>query len=602
MEERTNEEPESQEKALSHARHELRTPLNQIIGYSEMLKEEAEEAGHESFIPDLDKINAAGRRLVALIDDLLQPSRVEIRFAPPEAEEEAAGSISAPPGESGLSAPTLTLQEAGSEAAEGSSEPRMGVGHILVVDDNEGNRDMLARRLLKTGYDVETAEDGYRALEMIDAGKFDLILLDVIMPGISGLDVLRTIRKTRTVADLPVIVATGRNASQDVVEALAIGGNDYVTKPLDFAVVLARVETQLSLKRAKDQVEILAVDLERKNRFIQKTFGRYLSDDVVANLLESPEGARLGGEERIVTILMSDLRGFTSTCERLAPEQVVGVLNNYLGTMADVILEYGGTIDEFIGDAILAIFGAPVTGADDSERAAACALAMQLAMEKVNGMNREAGLPEIEMGIAVNTGKVVVGNIGSHKRAKYGVVGSHVNLTARIESFSTGGQILISESTHAELAEMLEVAGAIDVKAKGFHASIKAYELTGIGGRHRLRLPEKVVELRVLPRRLPLRYIVLDGKHIGDVDFAGEIFELSARGGVMRGELVAEKLSNLRMKVTGGDGKNLEGDLYAKVVSSSETAFAVRFTSVPPDVEAFFEAALKELDAGATAS
>src|SRR5919199_53781 len=148
--------------------------------------------------------------------------------------------------------------------------------------------------------------------------------------------------------------------------------------------------------------------------------------------------------------LMSDLRGFTSLMGCLAPEQVVTIINRYLSAMVDVILQYEGSINEFIGDAIFVIFGAPLWRPDHAQRAVACAVAMQLAMVSVNAQNRSDGLPEVEMGIGVNTGEVVVGNLGSHKRTKYGVVGTHVNLTARIESYTVGGQILISATTLQE--------------------------------------------------------------------------------------------------------------------------------------------------------
>ena len=150
-------------------------------------------------------------------------------------------------------------------------------------------------------------------------------------------------------------------------------------------------------------------------------------------------------------MIMTDLRGFTSLSERLAPERVVAMLNRYLTTMVTVIKQYQGTIDEFIGDAIFVLFGAPVWQEDDAQRAVACAVAMQLAMAAINEQNREDDLPEIEMGIGVHTGQVVVGNIGSPERMKYGVVGSHVNLTSRIQSYTTGGQILISETTRQEV-------------------------------------------------------------------------------------------------------------------------------------------------------
>src|SRR6266571_7007594 len=168
-------------------------------------------------------------------------------------------------------------------------------GSLLVVDDNEMNRDMLARRLARLGYTVAVAADGYQALTMIEAQPFDLVLLDIMMPGISGLDVLKVLRERYSVADLPIIMATAKDQSEDIVTAMRLGANDYVTKPLDFPVVLARTETQLALKRAMQEIQRLAAQLEVRNRFIRDTFGRYLTDEVVTSLLDSPAGLQLGG-------------------------------------------------------------------------------------------------------------------------------------------------------------------------------------------------------------------------------------------------------------------------------------------------------------------
>ena len=207
--------------------------------------------------------------------------------------------------------------------------------------------------------------------------------------------------------------------------------------------------------------------MEARGTFIRETFGRYVSDDVVASLLGSPEALRLGGELRKVTVMMSDLRGFTAVAERLTPEEAIRFLNGYLQTMVDLILRYGGTINEIMGDGILVIFGAPTVAADDAERAVACGVAMQRAMVDVNARSRERGLPEVEMGIGIHTGEVIVGNIGSDRRMKYAAVGSHVNLTGRIESYTTGGQLLISESTLQEVGTIVEVGRSLRIEPKG---------------------------------------------------------------------------------------------------------------------------------------
>ncbi len=197
-------------------------------------------------------------------------------------------------------------------------------------------------------------------------------------------------------------------------------------------------------------------DLSERARaeFLKDMFGRYLSEEVTSTLLENPDMVKLGGEKRRVTIMMSDLRGFTALAERLEPEQVVQILNAYFEVMVDVLLKYNATINEIIGDALLVLFGAPQEMPDRAERAIACAIEMQNAMARVNEHNRSQGLPEIEMGIGLNDEEVIVGNIGSSKRSKYGVVGSGVNMTSRIESYSVGGQILISDSVRKEAGDI----------------------------------------------------------------------------------------------------------------------------------------------------
>ena len=208
-------------------------------------------------------------------------------------------------------------------------------------------------------------------------------------------------------------------------------------------------------------------EVERRNAFISKVFGRYTSEAVVSELLEAPEGLTMGGETRKVTILMADLCGFTPLCATLDPQRVVRLLNIHLGVMTDVILDHGGTINEFLGDAILAFFGAPVLAGDHAQRALACAIAMQRAMEDVNKRLSEEGFSALEMGIAVHTGDVVAGNIGSERRAKYSIVGQAVNLVGRIEERTPGGRILCSEDTLREVGDIVDFDEGVEVRAKG---------------------------------------------------------------------------------------------------------------------------------------
>ena len=374
------------------------------------------------------------------------------------------------------------------ELSQDLSDVEPGPAVILVVDDSELNRDMLTWRLTKKGFEAVAVVDGFKALEWLADHRCDLVLLDIVMPGMSGIEVLQKIRETRDGTQLPVILATAMDSREDIVAALRLGANDYVTKPFDFPVVLARVNVQLGLKRANDRVRQLVHSVERRNEFIRSVFGRYLTDDIVETLLDSPEGLALGGERREITIMMADIRGFTKLSAQLEPEKVVTLVNNFLSQMTPVIIARGGTIDEFIGDAILALFGAPYPMEAHAEHAVACALEMQTAMQAVNKLNLQSGLPELATGIGINTGEVIVGNIGSEQRAKYGVVGHNVNFAARVESYTEGGQILVSNRTLDACAGLLETRGEMSVLPKGFDEEVKLFDVCGIGGSYQVRM------------------------------------------------------------------------------------------------------------------
>ncbi|MBF0501164.1 MAG: adenylate/guanylate cyclase domain-containing protein [Candidatus Riflebacteria bacterium] len=344
--------------------------------------------------------------------------------------------------------------------------------------------------------------------------------------------------------------------------------------------------------KQQEKLNNLNNKLEIANNLIRKTFGRYLSDDVVKGILSS-EGLVLGGETRIVTILMSDLRGFTAISESLPAETVMNIINIYLSKMTDIIMRYNGTIIEFIGDSIFVVFGAPVFRSDDAQQATACAIEMQRAMGDVNRECRERGYPEVEQGIGLNTGELVVGNIGSDKRTKYGAVGKNVNLTARVESYTLGGQIFISESTLKACGSILKIVACQEVHPKGIRTPIKIYEVCGIEGDFNLYLPEKAPEnMTEITSGLGVRISVLEGKHAGDETIEGEIIRLSARSAVIRSNMKAERFGNLKLALIGSDGREMEDDLYVKVTESpaeSSSTFKVYFTSIPLKIRDFLQ-------------
>lgn len=340
-------------------------------------------------------------------------------------------------------------------------------------------------------------------------------------------------------------------------------------------------------------VAAITVFIARSAGEIRKIFGRYLNDEVVAHVLEDPEGLKLGGERRRITILTSDLRGFTSLSERLSPEEVVKVLNLYLEHMASIITQYQGTIDEFLGDGLLVLFGAPTSRDNDAQRAVACAVAMQLAMEQVNAEMKQRNLPPLEMGIGLDTGEVVLGNIGSEQRTKYGVIGSHVNLAYRIESYTLGGQILISDSTLTEAgASIIHIVAEKEVRPKGIATPITIYEVGGINGDYQLAMVREAEEFVALPQKVPVKYTVLDGKHISDNMLPASLVELSAKGAKVQATHngtrdIPEVMANIKLNLDfDHNGNAWSEDIYAKVLDTiaDPDHFYIAFTHKPPVV------------------
>lgn len=329
-----------------------------------------------------------------------------------------------------------------------------------------------------------------------------------------------------------------------------------------------------------------ALQLQEQRNWVVGVFGRYVTDEVVEVLLNSPDGLKMGGEKRRVTIMMTDLRGFSSLSSRLAPEAVMAMLNHYLGAMTDVVVEYGGTIDEFIGDAILVIFGAPVDRPDHADRAVACALAMQREMEAVNRWNHSRGFPLLEMGVGINTGEVVVGNIGSEKRGKFGVVGTEVNMAARIESCTVGGQVLVSESTLAALEGPVETAGTLEVQPKGSPHPVVLHDVVALGD---LRRPTSEGPMVRLPAPVPVQLRVLESKQPKGPVLSGSMAELSAQEAVLHGVSAPDR-TELTFALEGGD------EAFVRVLAPVEGGVKVRFTWRGPATQARLAALLPEAE------
>ncbi len=325
--------------------------------------------------------------------------------------------------------------------------------------------------------------------------------------------------------------------------------------------------------KSMEKIKELNRQLEKRNELISKTFGRFLSDDIVNHLLDTPDGLKLGGKKQKLTILMSDLRGFTAMSERMDAADLISMLNHYLGEMTEAIQDHNGTIIEFIGDGIMAIFGEPDQSPKHAEDAVAAALDMEARMEKINRWNKKRNFPSLEMGIGINTGEVIVGNIGSEKRTKYGVVGSHVNLCGRIESYTVGGQILVSPTTLEFIDCDLEVAKKFTVYPKGANGELELSHVTGIGEPYDIHVTPESSVMRTLDHPAPVRFYKIEGKHETNKAMYGGLVAVARDGAILETTAELEIYDNIRIAAG--------GRLFAKVLEKTENGYNLQYTSVP---------------------
>jgi adenylate cyclase len=461
---------------------------------------------------------------------------------------------------------------------------------ILVVDDTPANIQTVAAILKDKGYQLSVATSGMQALQVMEKVVPDLILLDVMMPELDGLQTCQRIKGHEAWRDIPIIFLTAKTETADLVKGFEVGAVDYVGKPFNAHELLARVNTHLTVDQLRRSLAVKNAELARAHELVRRAFGRYVSEEVATSLLQDPEGLELGGEERETTILMSDLRGFTAMAEQLTPHEVIEVLNLYLETMVDVIGRYQGTIDEIIGDAILVIFGAPVACDDHAGKAVACGLAMQLAMTDVNEQLTAKGGIVLEMGIGIHTGRVIVGNIGSLRRTKYAAVGSNVNLAGRVESFTTGGQVLITDGTRGRVTAPLRIDAQFHVEPKGVAHSLELFEVGALGAPFGLELPSPTLALRTLGQPLAVHFTVLEEKFAGRTVYEGELIAVSEREARLRSSPTPGVLSNLKFLVAASAQGNPAGEAYGKVleiIADPPDVARIRFTSVPPELKAW---------------
>ena len=450
---------------------------------------------------------------------------------------------------------------------------------ILAVDDEPDVepliRQGLKREIQDGQYDLLFATDGVEALDVLETvPSVDLVLTDLNMPRMDGLTLLGRVHEMDRI--LKAVVVTAYGDVENIRTAMNRGAFDFLMKPL----LLEDLRT--TVRNA-----VAAVQQQKQAQRVRETFGRYLSAEVAQSLLSRPEALKLGGEKRRVSLLMSDIRGFSTVSESLPPETVVEILNIYLGRMAEVISQYGGTIIEYIGDAIFVVFGAPLQQDDDALRAVACATAMQLAMAGVNEELKTMGIRRLEMGIGLHTGEVVIGNIGSERRAKYGAVGSHVNLVGRIEAWTVGEQIFASSETLTDAGPAVTIGKESTLVAKGFSRPIRLYEVRGVGSPYNLSMPDRSERFVELDPPRPCDCTLLDGKALTGELQHGSLLRISRSSAIISLAEPPDLMANVRLRCRLTDtADTVSGDVYGKVVHIDDDRgeITIRFTAVPDDV------------------
>ncbi|MDT8379601.1 MAG: adenylate/guanylate cyclase domain-containing protein [Desulfotignum sp.] len=302
-------------------------------------------------------------------------------------------------------------------------------------------------------------------------------------------------------------------------------------------------------------------------RFIKDTFGRYLSKKVVEEILSSDKGRQIGGTRKTVTVLMADLRGFTTISESRDPEEMVQLLNRYLKQMSTIILAYDGMIDEIIGDAILAVFGAPEAHENDPQRAVACAIEMQNRLAHLNTELMDDGYPALEMGIGINTGTVIVGNIGSDLRMKYGIVGETVNRAARIESNSIGGQVLIGESTYKAVQAEVQADPPKTLMMKGMKKPLVFYSVSAIDmDGNPIALDVTASPGPLLEIQIPIHCWIIQDKKLDRIPLAGTTLALDETSVHIQTTTAIEPLTDVKLNFDFCLEAHCFEDIYAKCI------------------------------------
>ena len=345
---------------------------------------------------------------------------------------------------------------------------------ILIADDTPTNLRLLRSMLASEPYDIVEARDGVMALELALDVLPDLIIADIIMPRMDGINLVKTLREREETQAIPVLMITSLQEMKIKLKALQAGADDFLSKPFISIELKARVRSLLRIKRLHDE-------LETKNRLLERVLTRYLSEDIASAILSDPDQhLRLGGESCEVSILFADIRGFTNFSEQHSARQVTEMLNLIFERLTAPVFAFNGTLDKYLGDAVMAFYGAPIPSADYAERAVRTGWAMQQQFAELR--QQTPYLRELGLGVGICTGEAIVGNIGSERLMDYTVIGQTVNMAKRLQEHARPGQILVDENTYQAVHDQADVRRFDVPDLQAYRQLASIYEVVALTG------------------------------------------------------------------------------------------------------------------------
>ena len=372
---------------------------------------------------------------------------------------------------------------------------------ILVVDDMAENVDILKTRLESQGYDVVTASDGEAALVAVRESRPDLVLLDVMMPKLDGIEATKRLKADASLPFIPIILVTAKADAKDAVAGLDAGGDDYLTKPVDHASLVARVRSMLRIKALHDKVqeqaarlEAQAVELAEWNRTLERRVAdqlaeiervsrlkRFLAPQLAELVISKGDGSLLESHRRDVAVVFCDLRGFTAFAETAEPEEVMDVLRAYHAALGEIIHRFEGTLERFLGDGLMVLFNDPIPCPDPAGRAVRMAVAMRDRVSTLAEQWRKHG-HELGFGVGVAQGYATLGKIGFEGRFDYAAIGTVANLAARLCAEAKPGQILVSQRVLTAVEDLVEAEPFGEIALKGLARAISVHDVRRLKG------------------------------------------------------------------------------------------------------------------------